>query len=237
MGISPKTLKVLWSLAAGRCSFPGCGMKLCLPNDGGGQYVIGEMAHICGERLGACRHDPNQTPSQRDGYENLILLCPNHHTMIDECENDKKYSVDVLLKWKRAHEADVEMRWEQNILDSKYEIAKKIAFMLSENREVWRFYGPTSDLARKNPNDDVAYAIWRSERLSTIVPNNRALVSILEKHREKFDVRDRHAIAEFLVHARSYERWVSDEISYNAVVRFPCEFSEMIERIIDASIQ
>jgi len=52
------------------------------------------MAHICGDKPGANRHDAGQTDAERDDYQNLILLCPTHHTLIDRKENESVYTVD-----------------------------------------------------------------------------------------------------------------------------------------------
>ncbi|HAY96656.1 HNH endonuclease, partial [Shewanella sp.] len=54
------------------------------------------MAHIKGNKLGSNRYDPEQTDVERDSYENLILLCPTHHTLIDKAENESEFSVELL---------------------------------------------------------------------------------------------------------------------------------------------
>lgn len=46
------------------------------------EAVIGQEAHIIGERPGAARYQP-LAPEERDAYENRILLCPNDHVVID----------------------------------------------------------------------------------------------------------------------------------------------------------
>lgn len=85
MAISEKTSKVLWAEAAGRCAFPECGEKLCMIQAGQfSPFPFGEMAHIKGKREGTNRHDPDQSPVNRESYPNLILLCPTHHTIIDK---------------------------------------------------------------------------------------------------------------------------------------------------------
>ena len=97
MAICPKTSKILWSSAAGHCSFPQCKEKLYEPDAGQG-YTTGEMAHINGEKPGSNRYDCNQAAGERDGYSNLILLCPMHHTAIDKPENEKK-DIRTTLYW------------------------------------------------------------------------------------------------------------------------------------------
>ena len=74
------------------------------------------MAHIRSKREGSSRYDKDQTDEQRDSYENLILLCPNHHTLINKRENENIYSVDVLIKMKIAHENNVLKRLENRAI-------------------------------------------------------------------------------------------------------------------------
>lgn len=236
MAISPKNTKLLWSGAAGRCSFQNCLEKLCITDAGKfAPHTIGEMAHIKGERTGSNRFDGTQSDGERNAYPNLILLCPTHHTTIDKKENEEQYTVDILLAMKKEHEDRVNTRLDGEKLDNLNQVAIAIGILLAENHVSWIFYGPLSDLAKKNPHNDEAFSVWRSERLSTIAPNNRNIARILECYKGKFPSEDQVLIAEFLIHARSYERWVNDEISYNTVVRFPVEFSNLIEGHADAS--
>src|SRR3954466_4701036 len=97
MAISQKSIKILWSAAGGRCAFPDCWERLCYHEArGAAPYTLGEMAHICGEKPDANRHDPDQKDAERDDYQNLILLCPTHHTLIDRKENEPVYIVAAL---------------------------------------------------------------------------------------------------------------------------------------------
>ena len=81
MAITERDLKKLWGLSGGRCAFPGCNCD-CLPFlDERDPTVIGEMAHVIaksptGPRGGGVGGD--------DTYENLVLLCPTHHTLVQQ---------------------------------------------------------------------------------------------------------------------------------------------------------
>ena len=65
--------------------------------------MLGEEAHIRSRRVGGPRHDPAYPAAKIDNYENLILLCPTHHTLIDAHGGDA-YSVEALIEMKRRHE-------------------------------------------------------------------------------------------------------------------------------------
>jgi len=229
MSISEKSIKLLWANAAGRCSFPGCGIRLTGQGIEGENYTNGEMAHIKGDKRGSNRHDESQLAKDRDDYENLILLCPTHHSLIDKPENEKKYSVEWLLNQKREFEIWAIESLTSGEIHSFERLKTIVAPLLAENRQAWIQYGPRSDLARKNPNSDKFIGFWKSARLTTIVPNNRAIAEILNKHRLLFDISRQDTISKFLAHAKSYELWVQDDIPYEAVERFPTDFELIIK--------
>lgn len=237
MAITAKSIKILWSAAAGHCSFPGCWERLCYHEAGDeAPFTLGEMAHIRGDKADANRHDPSQTQKERDDYANLILLCPTHHTLIDRKENEAKFSVEALHEMKAAHELAVMTRMGENPNPERKEIFLEVLGLIEDNRVSWVQYGPLSELARSRPHDESAHAVWLSERLSVIVPNNRRITEILTKRKDVFRAEEVKAVASFLIHARSYERWVNDEIEYAAVVRFPTTFEAMIREGLDVGV-
>jgi len=229
VAITPKSIKLLWSNAAGLCSFSGCSEKLSVQGAGAAApYTLGEMAHIKGDKSGSNRYDKLQSDIERDGYSNLILLCPTHHTLIDKPENESEYTVDVLNAMKSEHERYISNRLAQDKPDTVEQLKDKVSVYLSENRQAWEQYGPLSESAQKNPNNDQIHALWVSSRLSTIVPNNREMVKILKENRGLFSRLEQRIVSKFLIHVESYEQWVNDEIPYEAVLRFPVDFDELI---------
>jgi len=116
MSIREHDLKILWSAAAGRCSFPGCRIVLSTT----GETVLGEMAHIAARSPDGPRGDHELPLPARDEYANLILLCPTHHTLIDS-ELDQ-WSVERLRGLKAEHEEWVRSRLEDGSLPSPVEI-------------------------------------------------------------------------------------------------------------------
>ena len=237
MAISRKSIKILWSAAGGRCAFPGCRDRLCYHEAGDASpYTLGEMAHICGERRGANRHNAQQSEAERDDYQNLILLCPTHHTLIDRKENETTYTVESLHTMKVQHEAWVLERLSpEQPTPTKEDVARSILPLLEENKQCWAQYGPVSEIARSEPHNEAVHAVWVSERLSVIVPNNRMIAAQLVAYRALFAADAQGLISAFLMHARSYEQWVADEIPYAAVRRFPTEFDDLIRRNADGS--
>ena len=134
---------------------------------------------------------------------------------------------------KAIHESNVSNILDQGQSPSKGDVASKILHLLEANHQVWKQYGPKSQLARTRPHCEAAHAVWISERLSIIVPNNRKIKRILTNNLDLFASEERELVKQFLVHVRSYEKWVHDEIPYSAVLRFPQDFSNLMGEIAD----
>lgn len=106
--------KLLYGLAAARCSFPGCKVDLTLENKPGEKKQIGKIAHIVAHSKGGPRADESYPSEKLDTYDNWILLCGTHHDTIDAAES--QYSVDSLLKMKKEHESWVRDSLEVEII-------------------------------------------------------------------------------------------------------------------------
>jgi hypothetical protein len=91
-------IKLLFARSGNLCAFPKCSASLVVH-----ETLVGEVCHIKGMRPGSARYDPRQANSERHAYANLILMCPTHHTVIDD--DEETYTVDRLHEIKTAHEA------------------------------------------------------------------------------------------------------------------------------------
>ena len=91
---------LLWASSRGVCAAPDCERPL-LVFDGGRWTTLGEIAHIRAHSPEGPRFDATWTGSV-DSYDNCLLLCRDHHRLIDS--NADAYPVDSLLDWKRQHE-------------------------------------------------------------------------------------------------------------------------------------
>jgi hypothetical protein len=97
-GPSQKTAKRLFAVSGNRCAFPNCRTDIVK-----GGTILGEICHIKSARPNGPRYDALQSPEDRHGYDNLILLCANHHTVVDD--DEEAYTVARLAKMKSDHEA------------------------------------------------------------------------------------------------------------------------------------
>ena len=104
MGISQKTQKIVWGLAAARCSYPDCRIELVREGRGGDPFaVVGEIAHIVARKARGPRGDSTTPDHELNDPSNLLLLCGNHHKLVDD--QPKTHTVEVLQRYKLAHES------------------------------------------------------------------------------------------------------------------------------------
>lgn len=86
-----------------RCAFTGCETPLVDPTTG---TVVAEVCHIRAQSSGGPRFDANLSEEDRHAYENLILMCKNHHSVIDDTNNLMVFTVEYLTDLKVRHEED-----------------------------------------------------------------------------------------------------------------------------------
>jgi tetratricopeptide (TPR) repeat protein len=91
------TIKKLFALSGNQCAFPDCEQPI-INSDGD---LIGQVCHIAAAEVLGQRYDANQDDEQRRSFENLILMCANHHK---ETDNTNLYTVEKLLQIKKNHE-------------------------------------------------------------------------------------------------------------------------------------
>lgn len=97
MTVKLSDIKKLFALSSNRCAFVDCTMEIILKN-----IVLGEVCHIKAQSPGGPRFDSDLSSEQIHALENLILLCPTHHKIIDS--DVSTYTADVLHRMKQGHE-------------------------------------------------------------------------------------------------------------------------------------
>jgi hypothetical protein len=119
LSIPQSQQNLIFSMSAGYCAFPDCNLRtVALATDADPAAVVGEIAHIHSYDDNGPRANRSLTAQQRNQYANLILLCPNHHTLVDKQFNT--YTAVQIQGWK----ANIE-RW---VLSSLKAIMPQISF-------------------------------------------------------------------------------------------------------------
>lgn len=122
MSIPVAQQRMLLQRSGNVCAFPDCRLLLTAegtPDDP--VVVLGEMAHIVGESPKGPRGESDMTPEQRNMASNLILLCNQHHQLIDSKGAEATYTVQRLLAMKEAHE-----HWVERSLQGRHNAAPEL---------------------------------------------------------------------------------------------------------------
>lgn len=103
-GATPSSLTVhmLCARAAGRCEFKGCNEYVFQDSITLGEFNKSNVAHIVASSPNGPRGDQMRSSELSDKLENLMLMCPAHHKLIDDHKDD--YPEEVLLDMKKKHE-------------------------------------------------------------------------------------------------------------------------------------
>ncbi|MDD4590351.1 MAG: HNH endonuclease signature motif containing protein [Parabacteroides sp.] len=110
MAITDKARKLLWGKSGNRCAI--CRVSLSVKkSDSLDETLIGEECHIISKSKQGPRYKEKENFNY-DSYENLVLLCRNHHSLIDkQCET---YTTELVRKIKRNHEKWVSEKLHDN---------------------------------------------------------------------------------------------------------------------------
>ena len=99
--ITEKTIKRLYALSGNQCAFPDCNISLL---SSGSEINFSNICHIEAAEPGGQRYNLTSNDNYRRSYENLMLLCANHHLETNDVE---KYTVPILQEMKKNHEAKI----------------------------------------------------------------------------------------------------------------------------------
>lgn len=133
MTISARDRKLLWTRAGDECAFPGCSQTLTL-SSGTGDSVLGEEAHIIPKSPAGPRGEFVARSEELDSCPNLVLLCPTHHTIVDQ--QSALFPPETLYQMKAAHERGVRERLRSD------DLAASMIFdvpCIGRINHVWRF--------------------------------------------------------------------------------------------------
>lgn len=142
MSILDKDRKHLWAKSGNRCAI--CRQELFLSNINKEDFNVGEECHIVSSQINGPRHIINY--QDYDSYNNLILLCRNHHKEIDDKSNISIYSIEKLHQIKDKHEKWVSESLKANIPQKGIEVP-----ILLHGNELFNILSASSGLS---PNND-----------------------------------------------------------------------------------
>lgn len=101
--ISSKNQNLLWAISCGRCEYEGCNKVLHTDILTKRRYNSAYIAHIVADKPGGPRGDNIRSKLLCDDISNLMLLCNEHHNLIDKVDV-YGHPESRLLVMKRQHE-------------------------------------------------------------------------------------------------------------------------------------
>ena len=104
---SSKTLKILFAQSRNLCAYPECTNNIIEPaTEQSDDQVIGQVCHIYALSEQGPRGNSGLTKEELNSPENLILLCPTHHAIVDG--QHESYPAEKLKEWKQNHESRIQ---------------------------------------------------------------------------------------------------------------------------------
>jgi hypothetical protein len=103
--VPPLVRLILFVSAGGRCEFDGCNKFLLAHHVTLTTGNFAEVAHIVAFRLDGPRGKNESRTADIHQSENLMLLCPGCHKLVDD--HPKRYPVPTLKKYKENHERHI----------------------------------------------------------------------------------------------------------------------------------
>ena len=107
---SQRTQRILDIQSLNQCAFPGCTNPLVEPGTRqSSPAVIGHICHIYALSPNGPRGQGGLTEEELNSIDNLILLCRNHHAVVDL--QPETYTAELLKQWKVEHESNLNSQY------------------------------------------------------------------------------------------------------------------------------
>lgn len=201
MAIADRVKRQLWASSSGVCQNPTCRDDLFRIFADGAITSIDELAHVIAQRSDGPRGNDQLPYNERDEFENIIVLCPSCHTLIDKAP--QHFPPEVLREWKRTHQEVVRRALLTPVFKDRPGLRSEVRPLLERNKGVFEAYGPHSR-SLANPLAEEAKQ-WRRLVLMEILPNNKKIVALLESNRHLLNADEQATLRAFIVHAEALE--------------------------------
>ncbi len=225
MSISTGVKRKLWASSGGYCGKPDCHSDLFPFFESGEITNIEELAHIIGQKENGPRGDGDLPMSQRDEFENIILLCPTCHTTIDK--NPKLFPDDTIKQWKKKHMESIKNIFHVPKFSSREEAKKYLKPIFAESKMIFDKYGPHSENAQSNQM--ATELMWEKLAIQNLLPNNRLIQSAIEQNQDLLQSNEFGLFIEFRLHREGFEyNKISGDVN-STVPTFPNGFENIFQ--------
>lgn len=190
----------LFSESAGHCQNPDC-LQPLYPAEMGGDKHIAEMAHVIPHGEKGPRHEERPTTEfKADSFENLILLCPTCHTIIDKAPDG--YSRSTLLDWKNKHLVSLAHSQGVQTYDDRNQARGAVVAAMAENKAIWKEYAPVDGSSFDYNPESEAAKTWEHRMRGVILPNHFRIEAIVKKNQCHMNGNEQDIFARYQEHVR-----------------------------------
>lgn len=212
---------MLLARSGGFCENPECNTDLFKFFANKTFVDVNEAAHIISAGTKGPR--ANDGPRiQLDSPENILLLCPSCHSLIDKIPSN--FPASQLYEWKKRHEGMIIDLFSQFRVSTKVQLLALIKPILVENKLVFDTYGPSTDRQGTTISDHKA--LWDRFSVEVIVPNNRKILQILTINEPLFTTQELQGVYQFKMHKESFEIAKVTNVRNASTTMFPTTFFE-----------
>lgn len=216
--VDPQVVLRLVGAAAGWCERPACPTGSLWHELADGTAVkLAEVAHIVAASDAGPRGDSTVPTHELVGFDNLILLCPNCHTIVDRAAGE--HPVELLHRWKDQHETRLRGLLRVPAATTRAAARTELARLLAQNRAVFDQYGPDSPASVSPETAET----WLREVQEVILPNNARIAVLFEVNAALLRPVEHQAVAAVNTHRRGLEaRHLGIDVGV-AAPRFPAD--------------
>lgn len=201
MSINTEVKRKLWASSGGYCGKPDCHVDLFPFFKNGEITNIEELAHIIGQKEKGPRGDSDLPISERDEFENIILLCPTCHTTIDK--TPRLFPVDTIIQWKKNHMESIKNIFLVPLFSSREEVKKYLRPIFIESKMIFDKYGPHSE--NEKTNQMATELMWEKLAIQKLLSNNRLIQSAIENNQSLLRDNEFGLFIEFKIHREGFE--------------------------------
>lgn len=224
--IPTETKLRLFSAAAGHCQRSVC-LQPLFPTEMGGDKHIAEMAHVIPHGEMGPRHEERPAGEfDSDSFENLILLCPTCHTIIDK--DPDSFSRNTLLGWKSNHLAALANKQGIRVYDERSQVRGALASAMAENNAIWDEWAPCDGLRSECDPESEADKTWTQRMRGVILPNHFRIQAIINANLHHMTEGERYTFARYQEHVRGLSERHVCGISGGAT-RYPTDMNGLFE--------
>ena len=221
-------VRELWADCGGFCQNPQCNKRLFATIDNE-TVNISNIAHIIGYgQTGPRTQHELAEYIDKNGIDNLIMLCLECHKIIDQLE--EKYPVEQLHQWKSEHSKKIAGLFAIPQISNERELLIMVSDLLDMNHSIYKEYGPFSNNMLNGESGD-GIVIWRKRCLDTIIPNNQMIIGLIEKNKRHFSYPWElyREMLIYKIHADAFQDNCLTDKKVNDYKLFPQEFNYFVK--------